>query len=591
MKKQLLLICIIMGSILFKSCEGPAPRETEITKEERLEWFKEAKFGMFIHWGVYSKLAGEWKDQQVPVGENAEWIMHHFQIPVEKYRDVAATFNPTKFNAEEWVDLAKNTGMKYMVITSKHHDGFAMYPSEVSNYNILDYTPYDKDPMEALSKACREEGIRFGFYYSHREDWNHPYAYGNTWDFDSSQTNLDSMDYPGLFREYLEEKSKPQVKELLTNYNPRVMWFDRGMYTQEQGKEFVNLAHDIRPECLVNGRVGHYHKELLGDYQELGDREIADWGIGEYFETPMTLNQTWGYSKFDTTWKEPKRIIRQLVTTVSNGGNYLLNVGPTGKGEIPEASVRILKKVGQWMQKNSESIYGTTASPFADNRPWGRITRKGEKLYLHIFQWPEDQKLEIEGLNNVIRKAYMLVDKEKKLDVKRNDDQIRISLPSDPADEINSVAVLEIEGDPNVDPLIIKQEGNQPIQLECKNAITKGSAIKRYNRKGKYHISKWKKPEDLIQWHVDVEVPGSYNIFINYSARPEWEGQPYIVNAGENELESQVIGSEGWYEYNTFKMGQIEFNEKGKHLVKIYPKEASDEHLMYFKSMELRPIN
>ncbi|MEF8985269.1 MAG: alpha-L-fucosidase, partial [Bacteroidales bacterium] len=403
--------------------------------------------------------------------------------------------------------------------------------------------------------------------------------------------NLDSMDYPGLFRKYLEEKSKPQVEELLANYNQRVMWFDRGMYTQEQGKEFVNLAHDIRPECLVNGRVGHYHKELLGDYQELGDREIADWGIGEYFETPMTLNQTWGYSKFDTTWKEPKRIIRQLVTTVSNGGNYLLNVGPTGKGEIPEASVRILKKVGQWMQQNSESIYGTTASPFADNRPWGRITRKGEKLYLHIFQWPEDQKLEIEGLNNVIRKAYMLVDKEKKLDVKRNDDQIRISLPSDPADEINSVAVLEIEGDPKVDPLIIKQEGNQPIQLECKNAITKGSAIKRYNRKGKYHISKWKKPEDLIQWHVDVEVPGSYNIFINYSARPEWEGQPYIVNAGENELESQVIGSEGWYEYNTFKMGQIEFNEKGKHLVKIYPKEASDEHLMYFKSMELRPIN
>ncbi|MFW5944484.1 MAG: hypothetical protein ACOCTU_04430, partial [Bacteroidota bacterium] len=249
------------------------------------------------------------------------------------------------------------------------------------------------------------------------------------------------------------------------------------------------------------------------------------------------------------------------------------------------------KKVGQWMQKNSESIYGTTASPFADNRPWGRITRKGEKLYLHIFQWPEDQQLEIEGLNNAIRKAYMLVDKGKKLDVKRNDDQIHISLPSDPADKINSVAVLEIEGDPKVDPLIIKQEGNQPIQLECKNAITKGNAIKRYNRKGKYHISKWKEPEDLIQWHVDVDAPGSYNIFINYSARPEWEGQPYIFSAGENELESNVIGSEGWYEYNTFKMGQIEFNEKGRKLVKIYPKEASDEHLMYFKSMELRPVN
>ena len=575
-------------ALLIVSCSQKSKQQSS-QKKDRMEWFKEAKFGMFIHWGPYSKLAGEWKGQQVPVGENAEWIMQKMQIPVEEYREMASTLNPVQFNAEEWVSLAKQTGMKYIVITSKHHDGFAMYDSQVSDYDIVEHTPYKKDPMKALADACEKEGIKLGFYYSHREDWNHPYAYGNTWDFDSSQTNLDSMDHPGLFRKYIEEKAKPQVKELLDTYHPRIIWFDRGMYTQEQGREFVDLVHNLSPECLVNGRVGHYDKELLGDYQSLSDHGLPVGGVEEYFEALGSVNKTWGYSKFDTNWKSAREIIRRLVMSVSKGGNYLLNVGPTGKGVIPEPVVKRFKRVGEWMQNNNESIYGTTASPFTEAMPWGYVTRKGEKLYLHVFQWPEDQQLEIEGLRNTVNRAYMLGDRETNLKVRRNNNRLMISLSSEPENNINSVAVLEIEGEPTVDPPVVKQEGNQAIVLDYIHAITKGNAIKRYNRKGKYHIGKWQKPEDNIQWHVNVNTTGVYDVFVTYSARPEWEGQPYVVNVGDNRLESTIVPSTGWYEYQTLKVGSVELNKKGRKLVEIHPGKILSKDLMYFKTMELRP--
>ena len=359
--------------LLVFSCSGPVQKSPLSPKQEQNipEWFTEGKFGMFIHWGPYSVLGGEWKGHRIEQGDIAEWIMQRFQIPVEEYRKVAATFNPTGFNARDWVALAKSTGMKYIIITSKHHDGFAMYDSEVSNYNIVDYTPFNRDPLKELSEACAEAGIKLCVYYSHREDWEHPYAYGNTWDFDSSQTNLDVMDYPELFRKYLDEKAIPQLKELLTNYGPLgIVWFDRGMYTQEQGKEFADLVHTLQPGCLVNGRVGHYDKELLGDYQSMTDNGMPIGGIEEYWETPQTLNDTWGYSKQDQNWKSPEEIIRRMVTIVSNGGNYLLNVGPTGEGIIPAPSVGILTEVGKWMEINSESIYGTSPSPFSYQLPW-----------------------------------------------------------------------------------------------------------------------------------------------------------------------------------------------------------------------------
>jgi len=252
--------------------------------------------------------------------------MQKLQIPRTTYRELARDFNPVKFDAETWVKLARSTGMKYLVITAKHHDGFAMYDSQVSDYNIIDWTPFDRDPLKELADQCREQNIRFCIYYSHREDWDEPQAYGNTWDFDFNPgENLDR------FEEYLEAKAKPQVRELIQNYGPfGLIWFDRGLYTQEQAQQFVDLARDLQSDIIINGRVGSYDQELVGDYQNMGDNGMPIGGIEEYWETPQTLNETWGYSQFDHEWKSAKEVIHRLVAIVSQGGNYLLNVGPTG---------------------------------------------------------------------------------------------------------------------------------------------------------------------------------------------------------------------------------------------------------------------
>ncbi|MFC1764379.1 alpha-L-fucosidase [Planctomycetota bacterium] len=587
-KRIFILVILLSVSSLLKGAPSPTGSSQSLTKEDRLVWFKEAKFGLFIHWGPYAKLAGEWKGQKLELGQIAEWIMHTFQIPVNEYRDMARQFNPEKFNAQEWVALAKHAGMKYLVITAKHHDGFAMYHSKVSTYNIVDHTPFKRDPMKELAEECRKAGIKFCTYYSHREDWDHPYAYGNVWDFKTSQTNLDTCDDPEKFRQYLDEKSKPQLRELLTNYGPLgLIWFDRGMYTQQQGQEFASFVHELQPQCLVNGRVGHYFKELLGDYQNLNDNGMPIGGIEEYWETPQTLNETWGYSKHDTTWKRPEEIIRRLVEIVSKGGNYLLNVGPTGEGVIPQASVNILQKVGDWVSQNGESIYGTSASPFAET-PWGGCTLKENKLYLHIFHWPADGKLVIRGLHNHINRAFPLIDKNQELGVEQQDGKTLIVLPSEPIDQTCSVIVLDIQGVSDVAPSVVEQLENG-IPLNYVKAITKGNTVKRFNRKGTFHISKWTGPNDSISWNVDVAAPGTFDVEIAYSAKAEWRGRIYSVAMGEQRLQASVRATGDWYDYKTMTIGALDIQEPGSHQLVIRPESQANDYLMYFKGIRLIP--
>jgi alpha-L-fucosidase len=583
--------------LLLVSCtKGPQDRLGGTDQGQNIPaWFKDSKFGMFIHWGPYSVLGGEWKGERIEQGDVAEWIMQRFQIPVEEYRKVAATFNPTGFDAREWVSLAKKTGMKYIIITSKHHDGFAMYESGVSGYNIVDHTPFKRDPLRELSEACAEAGIKFCVYYSHREDWEHPYAYGNFWDFDSSQTNLDTMDHPELFRRYLDEKAIPQLKELLTGYGPLgIVWFDRGMYTQEQGREFADLVHDLQPGCLVNGRVGHYDKELLGDYQSMTDNGMPIGGIEEYWETPQTLNETWGYSRFDQNWKTPDEVIRRLVSIVSKGGNYLLNVGPTGEGIIPAPSVKILIVVGDWMQKNSESIYGTSPSPFPYELPWGYCTRKGSRLFLHVFDWPGNGKLSLKGLNNTVEKAYSLLDPDEAFAVDRDEaGGLMIGLPAEPPDRINSVFVLEIKGDPDINPFIVEQDEDGSVLLDYLSASTSGKAQKRFNRRGEsghFHISKMQTPGDAVEWHVRMAAPGTYDVDITYAARPGWENAQYILEMGQERIEGTVKSTEGWYEYKTERIGRLDVSKAGRTVAKIYPKDPLDHYLMYYNKIELKPV-
>jgi alpha-L-fucosidase len=420
-----------------------------LCKNERMEWWRDARFGMFIHWGLYAVPAGEWKGEKVPgIGE---WIMHRAKIPVAEYEQLAKQFNPVRFDAKEWVQIAKNAGMKYIVITSKHHDGFCLWDSKYTDYDVMDATPFKRDILGELAVECRKQGIRLCFYHSIM-DWHHPDAqapfYPNYNDTKKSNPNFDR---------YVEYYLKGQLKELVQNYGPLgIMWFDGEWvkdWTREMGWDMYEYCLDLQPDTIVNNRVGNGRQgmrglsksdEFAGDYGT-PEQEIPATGLpGVDWETCMTMNDTWGYKSYDDNWKSTEDLLHKLVDISSKGGNFLLNVGPTAEGLIPAPSVERLAAIGKWMKVNSESIYGTTASPLGEV-PWGRCTSKAGKLYLHVFDWPANGKLEVSGLKNKVKKAYLLADKkEAKLPVEQmSKEKIVITVPSKASDTIDTVIVLE----------------------------------------------------------------------------------------------------------------------------------------------------
>ncbi|HEY5584405.1 MAG TPA: alpha-L-fucosidase [Ruminiclostridium sp.] len=416
-------------------------------KDTRMKWWREARYGMFIHWGLYAIPAGKWNSKDIPFG--GEWIMKNAKIPVAEYEKLAGQFNPVKFDSEEWVKMAKDAGMKYMVVTAKHHDGFAMYDSKCSDYNIKDATPFKRDPMKELAETCRKEGITFCFYYSQLQDWHHPDAAGNDWDF----TDASKKD----FGRYIEEKVKPQLHELLTGYGPiGIIWFDTPYeMPKKYCSELVDFIRGIQPKCIISGRVGYG----LGDYRQMGDNSIPIAVYNNDWETPMTLNDTWGYIKDDNNWKNPETAIRMLVDINGKGGNFLLNVGPDAEGMIPQGSADILKTIGDWLKLNGDSIYETIPTPnYLYELNWGGFTAKPGKLYMHVFNWPRfPYEIVVYGFKTKIKKAYFLADKEMKpvqviqsYETARDEYRLRVRLPEEPIDTLDTVVVLELDGEPEV---------------------------------------------------------------------------------------------------------------------------------------------
>ena len=403
-------------------------------KDINKNWFSEARYGLFIHWGLYAVLAGEYQGKRTD--HIAEWIMHYMDIPAEEYRHLAESFGGEAFSAREIVRKAKEDwGMKYLVFTTKHHEGFAMWNSQCSDYNVVKASPYGKDILKEFQEACEEYGIRLGLYYSQAQDWDDPdgYRYGA----DNSRKN---------FRRYLDEKCIPQLRELLTGYGEiSLLWFDTPMeMTREESKELIDLVNTYQPHCVISGRIGNE----LGDYLTTGDNFIPVMPLKREWEVPATLNDTWGYNRHDQNWKKPEEILKLLLKIVGRGGNYLLNIGPDGRGRVPEESIQILDEVGCYVRENADGIYGTRKMDlYPYDLEWAQLTAKDYKLFVHVLK--PRMRIELLNMANGVKRAYLVKNGQELICRSRNicegDPMVEVELTEELRQQAYYAVCIELE--------------------------------------------------------------------------------------------------------------------------------------------------
>ncbi len=447
------LLSLALGLAACGATPAPGPNLTAppSNQDQRMEWWREARFGMFLHWGLYAIPAGKWRAET----NYGEWIRDSARIPLEVYDEFQPNWNPVQFDANAWAQMAADAGMKYVVITSKHHDGFCLFDSKATTWDVGN-TPHRRDILRELADACRQRGIVFCTYHSIM-DWHHPdYLPRRPWETDrpTAGANFDR------FERYLHE----QVTEVVQRYQPGVMWFDgewESTWNHERGVRLFNLCRTLAPGMIVNNRVDVHRggmggfsaaNEAVGDFHT-PEQEIPATGLaGVDWESCMTMNTHWGFNAADGKWKSTAELVRNLIDIASKGGNYLLNVGPRADGTFPKEAVERLAQIGTWMQQNGEAIHGTTASVF-DSLPFGRCTVKSgttTKLYLHVFDWPADGKLTVPGLGSTVARAYLLAAPDTALAVGSNEAGLVVAVPNAATDAIATVVVLEIEGAPVV---------------------------------------------------------------------------------------------------------------------------------------------
>ena len=450
----LLAIATIISDIIPTSLRpAQAQSPSSNAADERMEWWREARFGMFIHWGLYAVPAGEFQGKQIKgIGE---WIMSKANIPRDEYETFAPQFDPTKYDADQWCQMAKHAGMKYIVITSKHHDGFCLFDSP-GQYDIVDATPYAKDLLKPLQEACERHGLKFCTYYSIM-DWHHPAQLPNKikkgrpiW----NPTRIVEEQKEG-YTTYM----KSHLQLLIEDYGTHVLWFDGEWpewWTDADGQRLYSWLLKLNPNLIVNNRIGSGRKGMSGFSKEgsfAGDfgtpeQEIPATGVASDWESCMTMNDTWGFKTADDNWKSTETLIRNLIDVASKGGNYLLNIGPKADGTFPEASVERLRGIGDWMNVNGEAIHGTKAALFLPD--WGRVTRKNGALYLSVFDWPQSGKLTIPALSNKPTGASLLASLETKLTVEATGDRWMIELPAAAPDPIATVIKIGVQGMPKL---------------------------------------------------------------------------------------------------------------------------------------------
>jgi hypothetical protein len=618
MKISITTSTLLLAALLTSSTHAVEPARapsrdelvpTAAEREARLGWWREARFGMFVHWGVYSDLSGTWKGRKY--GGYGEHIQRMAKIPIPVYhKEVAGKFNPTEFNADEWIKLAKEAGMGYFVITAKHHDGFAMYDSKVSDATIVKATPFARDPMKDLKAACRKHGIKFGFYYSHAFDWGEENGPGNDWDFQNPGGDrlLHGANWWEKFpeflpkvRKYVDEKSIPQIQELIANYDPDMIWFDTPhKLPPEENQRILAAVRKAKPSLVVNSRlIGG-----CGDYQSTCDRpaefppQSGDW------EGVPTTNESYGYNANDHSHKSVTHFIRLLAKSAARGGNQLMNIGPMGNGKIDGADVAILKGIGTWWKVNGESIRGTTRTPLAV-QAWGESTRKGNRLHLHVFDWPADGKLIVGGLKTDVIKCYLLSSPDKAVSISRTGLDLTITVPETAPDSADSVVVLECAGEPQADATRLLSKRVPVDTLRAYDGARKGRLLYGPGKKTDDVVQNWTNPECAVVWPVRLNETATFEVAINYDA-PAAIKQAKLAegDAGKESIHARK-GAAGTYgvmvngqefikpvrQGSAVKetLGIVKL-EPGSYEIRVFAKDITGEELFRLRHVTLKPV-
>ncbi|HEV3417384.1 MAG TPA: alpha-L-fucosidase [Pirellulales bacterium] len=568
-------------------------------RDQRLQWWREARFGCFIHWGVYAGPAGEWEGKNA--GGYAEHLMRHARIPLAEYKaKVVSVFDPEQFDAAEWVRLIKGAGMKYVIITSKHHDGFAMWPSDVNKYNLRDATKFSRDPMRELSAECRRNGIRFGFYYSHAFDWEDPNAPGNDWDYQNPGGDKGLFggknwfdEHPEILdrvRKYVDGKAIPELQELIAKYHPDIFWFDTpSKLPFSEQLRIVEAVRKASPDVVINGRAARGVGRNFGDYLDTSDRPAELRPTAGDWECIPTTNESYGYHKLDHSHKPVGYFIQLLAKAAAKGGNVLLNIGPMGTGRIAPEDQAILRGIGAWMAVNGESIYATERTPL-ERQAWGESTRKGNTLYLHVIDWPADGRLVVGGLQSDVASAYLLSDPWKTaLKTERlGDYDTVVHVPSQAPDASDSVLVLQISGEMKSHPgrLLAARRENRLLGFD---AEARGKGFKYGDGKAAaYFVAGFKRPSDSLGWKVRLNELATFDVSVKYSTTSTQETGSYLVKFDRQSLEGQVQPTRGAKDIQTVKLGQIKLSA-GEEEILLQPTQINGGDLMQFFELILTP--
>ena len=578
---------------------GPAMqwwRDAAKTTDHRLEWWREARFGCFIHWGAYSAPGGVWRGQEV--AGYAEHLMRVFELDNATYeREVAAPFNPVAFDADAWVTTIKNAGMKYLVITAKHHDGFAIWDSAVSDYDIVDRSAFGRDPIAELRDACDRHGLKLGFYYSHAQDWHHPQGTRADWQFDypASRRPLwwkvaENRWHVDNVHQYFTDKAVPQIQELIEKYDPAIMWFDTAFWAPpEVTIRALEAARRAKPDLIVNSRVVTGGKGNYGDYESTSDKPAVFFPVEGDWEAIPTTNESYGYHQTDKSHKPAAHFIRLLSSAAARGGNLLMNLGPRGDGRIDPVDQEILAGIGDWLEANGPAIYATQRTPLPV-QAWGQSTRDGDTLYLHVHDWPRDGRLIVGGLRSDITEAGLLAQPAVSLQAQRLDEATwQIDVPTDsPTPPVGVVTVRTTDAEDVEEYRLIQPTAGVNV-LHTYDGRLVGRSI----RYGKGHadddyLERWTGPDDGVDWSIRLREPATLRVQAKITAQAKKTGGRFAVTVGDQTLEADVPET-GYHEPTTVDLGRLEL-PAGRYTLSVRAVQITPgRELMNLHELHLRP--